>query len=449
MKNFKFTYLLLCIGISWMFTACAESDDYSNVEPVYEELTATKTIEEVFSMADSQLRQFTEEDVLEGYVSSSDEGGTFYKTISIQNLEKTRGFSISVDMYNIYTEAEPGRKIYIKLQDLYYTIKDGALVIGAEYEGTVGRLRPQDFQKHVAVSAETVSEEDLLSVVNISTLKNNQYINMLVQVEEVQFAAEALGKTFYDSENDFGGNATNHNIEDSSGNMIFRTSSFAKFANQTVPSASGKLRGVLTKFGSTFQFFARTFDDIMLTDPYVHIPTHQGGTDLTYQSAFVVNFEGYNVDQSAFPELINDYIVGGRYWQIKSFSNNKYAQMTSFGANADVKAYLIVPVGFTGSNTISFQTKDGHNNGDVLSVYYALSDSYAPGDLIQTENFTNITDNFTIASGTATGYAQYFTDSGEYTVPSSVTGNGYLVFEYSGSQTVTTTIQVDNITVTE
>ena len=231
--------------------------------------------------------------------------------------------------------------------------------------------------------------------------------------------------------------------------MIFRTSSFAKFANQTVPSASGKLRGVLTKFGSTFQFFARTFDDIMLTDPYVHIPTHQGGTDLTYQSAFVVNFEGYNVDQSAFPELINDYIVGGRYWQIKSFSNNKYAQMTSFGANADVKAYLIVPVGFTGSNTISFQTKDGHNNGDVLSVYYALSDSYAPGDLIQTENFTNITDNFTIASGTATGYAQNFTDSGEYTVPSSVTGNGYLVFEYSGSQTVTTTIQVDNITVTE
>src|SRR5690606_41463955 len=75
----------------------------------------------------------------------------------------------------------------------------------------------------------------------------------------------------------------------------------------------------------------------MLTEPYNRVPTHQGGTNLSYQSAFVVDFEGYNVDQSAFPELINDYIAGGRYWQTKSFSNNKYAQMTSFGANADVK----------------------------------------------------------------------------------------------------------------
>lgn len=449
MKNFNFTYLLLCLGISLMFTACAESDDYDNTEVVYEELTATKSIEEIFAMADAQLRQFTEDDVVEGYVSSSDAGGTFYKTISIQNPEKTRGFSISVDMYNIYTEAEPGRKIYIKLKDLYYTLKDGAVVIGAEYNGTVGRMRPQDFKKHVQLSAEKIDENNLLSIVDIASLKNNKYINLLVQVEGVQFAQEALGKTFYDPDNDFGGNATNHYIEDSSGRMIFRTSEFAKFANQTVPSASGKLRGVLTKYSSTFQFFARTFDDIMLTEPYNRVPTHQGGTNLSYQSAFVVDFEGYNVDQSAFPELINDYIAGGRYWQTKSFSNNKYAQMTSFGANADVKAYLIVPVEFTGSNTISFQTKDGHNNGEVLKVYYTLTDNYQPGDLIQVENFTDITSNFTIATGTTTGYAPNFTNSGEYTVPNSVTGNGYLVFEYTGSQTVTTTMQIDNITVAE
>src|SRR5690606_38622710 len=92
MKNFKFTYLLLCLGISLMFTACAESDDYDNTEVVYEELTATKSIEEIFAMADAQLRQFTEDDVVEGYVSSSDAGGTFYKTISIQNPEKHAGF---------------------------------------------------------------------------------------------------------------------------------------------------------------------------------------------------------------------------------------------------------------------------------------------------------------------------------------------------------------------
>ncbi len=449
MKNFRFKYLLACLSVALMFTACAESDDYDNVTTQYEELTATKTIEEVFAMADSQLRQFTEDDILEGYVSSSDAGGTFYKTVSIQNIEKTRGFSITVDMYNIYTEAEPGRKIYVKLKDLYYTLKDGALVIGAEYEGTVGRMRPQDFKKHIQLSAEVVDEEDLLSIVDINTLKNNQYINMLVQVEEVQFAEEALGKTFYDEENDFGGNATNHYIEDSSGRMIFRTSEYAKFANQMVPNASGKLRGVLTKYGSTFQFFARTFDDIMLTEPYNRIPTNVGGDNITFQSAFVVDFEGYTVDQSAFPELINDYAVGGRYWQIKSFNSNKYVQMSSYGAGSDVRSYLIVPVNYTGGNTISFQTKDGYNNGEVLKVYYTLAENYTAGELVQTTNFTDITSSFTLATGSTSGYAQNFTDSGEYTVPSSLTGNGYLVFVYSGTQSVTTTMQIDNITITE
>lgn len=448
MKNFKFTYLILCLGISWMFTACAESDDYDNVQPVYEELTATKTIEEVFAMADSQLRQFTEDDILEGYISSSDEGGTFYKTVSVQNLEKTRGFSISVDMYNIYSEAEPGRKIYIKLKDLYYSITNGALVIGAEYEGTVGRMRPQDFKKHVSLSEEKVDENDLMSVVDLATLKNDQFINLLVEVEDVQFSEEALGKTYYDPNNVLG-SATNHMIKDETGSMIFRTSEFAKFANQVVPSANGKIRGVLTKFNSDYQFMARTIDDIMLTEPYNRPPTNQGGDNLSFESAFVVDFEGYAVDQDAFPELISDYALGDRYWEIKSFGNNKYAQMTSFGANADVKSYLIVPVDYTGSNKISFQTKDGYNNGDVLKVYYTLTDGYQPGELIQTDNFTDITSNFTIATGTASGYADTFTDSGEYTVPSTLTGNGYLIFEYTGSQSVTTTIQVDNITVAE
>lgn len=81
-------------------------------------------------------------------MASSDAGGTFYKSVSLQNLEGTKGFSISVDMYNISNDMAPGRKVYIYLKDLYFSIVNGSLVLGDIYEETsVGRLRPQDFYK--------------------------------------------------------------------------------------------------------------------------------------------------------------------------------------------------------------------------------------------------------------------------------------------------------------
>ena len=118
--------------------------------------------------------------------------------------------------------------------------------------------------------------------------------------------------------------------------------------------------------------------------------------------------------------------------------------MTSFGAGPN-KTYLAMPVDFTAANTISFKTKDGYNNGNVLKVYY--STNYVPGSNMGQATLVDITSNFTIASGTVTGYATSFTNSGSYAIPTTVTGNGFLIFEYSGTSTITTTMQIDDIVV--
>jgi hypothetical protein len=52
-----------------------------------------------------------------------------------------------------------------------------------------------------------------------------------------------------------------------------------------------------------------------------------------------------------------------------------------------------------------------------------------------------------ISSGTLTGYATNFTNSGDYIIPANLTGNGFFLFEYSGSSTITTTIEIDDIIV--
>lgn len=448
MKLFRYSFATLAIALSLLATSCAESDDVSTPDIEYHQATPTITLEELYAKADATVQQYTDNDILEAYVSSSDEGGTFYKTVSLQNREGTKGLSISVDMYNIVNDMPPGRKVYIYLKDMYFSVVNSSLVLGDLFEETsVGRMQPKDFYQKVQASEEVIAEEDLMRTVTLSELKNDNYINTLVKVENVQFSDDAMGKTFYDPDNVLGG-ATNHNIEDATGTMIFRTSEFARFASEAVPENNGSIIGVLTKFNSDYQFMARTFDDIQLTNDRVRTITAIGGENMTFSATVTEDFESFAVaaTSSTFPQYGNDFAVGGRYWAVKEFQNNKYIQLTAFGNSAaTTKSYFIVPVQFSGNNSLSFETKDGYFNGDVLSVYYVSANDYTYGDYINAATFTNITSQFTYATGTTSGYAVDFTPSGSFQFPSSATGNGYIIFEYSGSSEVTTTIQIDNI----
>lgn len=449
MTEMKYLFAGLIIITSLSVLSCANNDDTTAPAIVYHEATPTITIEQLYAKADATLQKYSEEDILEAYVTSSDEGGTFYKSVSLQNLEGSRGFSIAVDMYNINNDFEPGRKVYIYLKDLYFNIAHGSLILGDIYQDTsVGRMRPQDFYRTVFASKDILKESDLVKKRTLAELKNNQYINTLIDIENVQFDDSAIGKTFYDPGNAFSG-ATHHKIIDKTSKMIFRTSEFAEFATKKVPPESGKIRGVLTKYNSDFQFMARTFRDIQLTNIRIRETTSIGGDQMKFETTIDETFESFPVsdnNQTHFPQYGNDYTTGGRYWAVKSFQNNKYIQVNAFGnSSAETKSYFIIPVKFSGSNTFSFETKDGYYNGNVLSVYYVDADSYIYGSLVNTTNFTNITDKFTYSTGTANGYAASFVSSGSYQFPASILGNGYIIFEYSGTTTVSTTIQIDNI----
>ena len=81
-------------------------------------------------------------------------------------------------------------------------------------------------------------------------------------------------------------------------------------------------------------------------------------------------------------------------------------------------------------------------------MYYTTN--YTPGTDIASATLVDITSQFTIASGTTSGYASTFTNSGNYNIPTTVTGNGFFIFEYSGqgiAPAVSTTMQIDDIVV--
>lgn len=442
---------------------CVNGDDYNTPDLSGEcnTLTVTKQVVDITSTSTSTYQQYTADDIIEAYVTSSDEGGNFYKSISFVSVDGAIGFSMPIDAYNLYTKFEPGRKVYVNMKDRYFVTENGSTVIGSLYNNNtpadltddeVGRISGVEYQTALKRSCEKVDEETLVNHLTVLQAKNDQNLNKLIEIDNVQFTDASMGKKYFDATLNNLGGATNHLITDEFGRtIIVRISEFATFSAKSVPNKSGKVRGVLTKFGSDYQFMVRTESDINLTNDRMTIDMFPpiGGTAITYPGTLNEPFTSYTTtNQQIFPAYVNDAVVGTRYWQVKTFSGNKYIQMTSFGGTAEVnKTMFIVPVDMTAANTFSFKTKSGFDNGSPLKVYY--STNYVPGTNVNNATLVDITSNFTIPNGPASGYPTNFTSSGNYAIPAGLTGNGYFIFEYNGNGNggITTTMQIDDIVI--
>ena len=438
--------------------SCVNGDNYGTPDLSNDCVTIAKTKEvaDITNISTATTVRYTtgeNTDYIEAYVTSSDEGGNFYKSISMMSLDGLKGFSMPVDNYNLYTEFEPGRKVSIKLdKNRYYNKQHGSTILGSSYNGGVGRISGVEYKEVILRSCENVNENTIVKNLTIAAAKNDQYLNTLIEFDAVQFTDASLGKKYYDASLNSIGGATNHEISDQFGNkVIVRVSEFANFASSAVPSFNGKVRGVMTKYNSDYQFMIRTLKDVNLNNTRLDIDLNPpiGGSAIVYDATLNEPFTSYTTtNQQIFPKYINDAAVGSRYWQRKTFGGNTYIQMSSFGGTPEANRTLfIVPVDMTAANTLSFKTKDGFNNGNVLKVYYTTN--YIPGTQITNATLVDITSNFTIASGTASGYAANFTNSGNYNIPVGVTGNGFFVFEYlgNGSGGATTTMQIDDIVI--
>jgi hypothetical protein len=316
----------------------------------------------------------------------------------------------------------------------------------------VGRISGVEYKNVILRSCVDVEENTIVKNLSIAQAKNDQYLNMLIEFDAVQFTDASIGKKYYDASLNSLGGATNHEITDQFGNkVIVRVSEYATFAANAVPSKNGKIRGVMTKYNSDYQFMIRTLNDVNLSGNRLAIDLYPPlvGTGIVYDATLNEPFTSYNTtNQQVFPKYINDAAVGSRYWQVKTFGGNKYIQMSSFGGTPEANRTLfIVPVNMTTANTFSFDSKAGFHNGNVLKVYYTTN--YTPGAQISTATLTDITSRFTISPGLPSGYPTNFTPSGVYNIPVGITGNGFFVFEYlgNGSGGATTTMQIDNIVI--
>jgi hypothetical protein len=439
MKNIK---LVVTTAVFATLLSCVNGDDYGTPDLSNDCVTIAKTkeVSDITNIATATTVQYTTGeniDYIEAYVTSSDEGGNFYKSISMMSLDGLKGFSMPVDNYNLYTEFEPGRKVTIKLdKNRYYNKQYGSTVLGSSYNGGVGRVSGVEYKDVILRSCENVNENDIVKDLTITAAKNDQYLNMLMEFDGVQFTDVSLGKKYYDpTVNNIGG-ATNHTITDVDGNtIILRVSEFAVFANNAIPSYNGKIRGVLTKYNSDYQFMIRTINDVNLTNARLN--------------PALENFESYATNTFVFPNYFNIKVLGTNDWFVGSFSGNKYLQARKGSSSGATKIFLVMPYNFDIHTRVSFKTLYGYmsqTSSPIMKVYYSTNfNSSNP-----TANLVDITSSFTFSNHTGTGWASTFTNSGIHTF-TGMSGQGHIIFAYDVATTSTTNAetrpgtQIDNI----
>ena len=429
--------------LTGLLTSCVKDENYDipNFECTETTLVKTKEVSQIpFT---TTLTQYASDDVIEAYVTSSDQGGNFYKSISFQTLDGSVGFSVPVDVTSTFTNFEPGRKVLIKLKDLYtqsptsFTIgkQIGDIYTSTSGSTSVGRLAEAKYKKVLNRSCTVVSEEDLVKHVTISEAKNDALLNVLIELDNVQFSDAAIATTYFDPAGPLVGGSTNHNVIDLQGNsVIFRTSEFANYAGKPVASGSGSIRGIMTKYNSDYQFVVRTEEDIKLSNP---------------RFTPLLN-EGFDSSTTFDTKWTKFSVTGAQEWTYSSTFGNPggMIKMSGYaGSNNANEDWLISPKQDLSSISGANLTFDNAYkfNGPTLQAFISNNYSGSGSPYATGVTWTEFT-GFTLSSGN-----YVWANSGILNI-NSFTGAGnanvYVAFKYTSTAAESSTWEVDNVKIT-
>jgi len=434
---FAISLLLLC--------ACSKEVEIPKLECTQPNLTVNQTVEKVKELSGSVPKQYSFDDVIEGYVTSTDEGGNFFKTIYLQTMATDRkpalGFNVPVDVTNTYVDFRIGNKVYIKLKNQFTALYYGGLQIGSLYvsnsgDPTIGRVSQNDYKNVLNGSCTVVNENELVDFVSIEEALNDSKLNTLVELKDVQFTEAAIGRHYFEESNNVGG-ATNWNLTDKTGNqIIFRTSSFANFAAGPVPAGSGKVRGILTKYGSDYQLMARYESDLVM-DGKRSVPLFSEDFQSVKNN---VNF--------ALPGWSNVVEKGTKLWKSMLYSGNGYAEFNTTSTTAAQNiVWLISPKinldNYTNA-VLSFRNAQHDLKVDsplnTLEVYISTN---FDGSNVSKANWTKLNAKM---ANLSTPTRQFITSGGIDL--SSYKGNINIAFKYIGSgkdKTLNGAFMVDDV----
>ncbi|SFG61890.1 DUF5689 domain-containing protein [Prevotella sp. KH2C16] len=298
MKQIKFIRFIILLTGGILLASCM-GKDYAEPTPGegsiadIEELNL-KTIKQVkdqYAMAinTNGYQQIKEDIQIKGYVTGNDIEGNLYQQISLQ--DETGAVILSVAKGGLSGEVGLGQQILLNLKDLYIGGYGGMAEIGGVYTNTnssssnygthsIGRMDRYQWASHFTKIGEAneANLEKLVQVFKTDSMTDAKYIKektgMLMTITGVSFK-DANGTNTYAPDNkiepQFGGCVHREFKEYPSKDIVVRTSTFADFAGNTLPTGKVAITGVFSHYSlgssSTWQILMRRAGDVADATP--------------------------------------------------------------------------------------------------------------------------------------------------------------------------------------
>jgi hypothetical protein len=269
----------------------------------------------------------------------------------------------------------------------------------------------------------------------------------LVRVTGVEFALSEIGQTYADAVSQ---TTVNRYLSDCNNELIVRTSGYADFAGDQLPTGKGSIIGVVGQFGTTnpdMQLFIRNINEVLLNDPdrCDPLPTLCDATT-SVDEDFATTTS--NVDITNLDCWINAPQVGTRRWRGYSVSGDLCAQATAFQSSnaSDITWLISPPVTYAPGKTLSFRTQRGFGVAGHDPFAVMISTNYNIANLA-TANWQNVPCSY----ATPATADQVWVNSGTVdlgtVLPVGYSGPFVIGFRYTGSgpNAQTTNFRVDDV----
>jgi hypothetical protein len=265
MKKIEISLLMVLSILLLTISSCVQ-EDFDVPEIPDEEapdIETNATLADIVDLWQEGSFVTIEEDwVVSAVVIADDFSGNYFRTIVIQDDEGT-GLTLLLNARDLHNDYPIGRRIYIEAKDLVVGDFNGLIQMGGSVfindDGfeQMGGIEESLLESYITKG---LRDQDIAPAVKEINALGSEDLSTLVRIENIQVAASDLGATYADAENL---RSENRTLEDCDGNLItLRSSGFADFADEDLPSGRGSIVGVYSVFGTTKQLFIRDLEDV-------------------------------------------------------------------------------------------------------------------------------------------------------------------------------------------
>lgn len=456
MKTERIKHIFNFFLILLVLFSCVKVDDFDipdieTEEPNLNSNSDINAIKSAYQQSKKRIYTFDSNDdtIIEGFVISSDEAGNFYKTLVIQdNYENpSSGIEVSIDLKSYFSKYNFGRKIFIKMAGLSVSNDEGKYKIGYNLRSQVENIPIALLDKHIVRSVQTSGI--ISKPISLKDFSDSQ-LNTYVQIVDIQFRDDEIGKTFGGEEFDeFTGDRVLIQC-DNEISTILSTSTFSDFKSNLIPDKKGNIEAILTKdfYAENYVLVLNDLSNINFAkedrcDPeYLNCDSENSNAS---EIIFFENFEEINKTKE-LEELgwVNENMYfGNEKFNKRSSQGNVSMQISAYDtAENPFEVWLITPsIDLESSNNeiLTFDTKASYDNGTILTTWVSTNFESNINNAIWQQL------DVEISVGPSNGFENNFVSSGNVNL-NCLMGNVRIAFRYQGGDPgITTTYDVDNI----